>query len=179
MQWQMLRLAFMLFVIQGTACTRTSNGVESTNSWTHPAVLRWGMDGEPDNLNPMLCSLQTTVDLSMLWAGYLFHYNDRNEFEPELATVVPKQENGGISRDGLAITYHLRRGVRWQDGAPFTAGDVIYSWRQVLNPKNNVPSRLGYDDVTRIDRIDDHTIVVRLAKPYAPFVPTFFTMSAL
>lgn len=179
MQLRMLVLAVLVLAGQAGACTRMSSGVESTNPWTHPGVLRWGMDGEPDNLNPMLSSLQVTVDLSMLWAGYLFNYNDRNEFEPELATVVPTQQNGGISRDGLSITYRLRSGVRWQDGVPFTADDVIYSWRQVLNPKNNVPSRLGYDDVKTIDRVDDRTIVVRLKKPYAPFVATFFTMSAL
>ncbi len=158
--------------------TSTSTGVASGNAWTHPGVLRWGLNSEPDTLNPMLSSLQITVDISMLWAGYLFNYNDRNELEPELATTVPTLENGGISKDGLTITYHLRPGVRWQDGAPFTASDVIYSWRQVMDPANNVPSRDGYNDIARIDRADDHTIVVHLVKPYAPFVSSFFTMAA-
>ena len=102
-----------------SACTRVENGTQlgAGQRWTIPGVLRWGEYTEPDTLNPMLSSLQVTVEESMLWAGYLFNYDDRNEFVPELATVLPTVANGGISADGKAITYHLRRGVQWQDGA--------------------------------------------------------------
>ena len=173
-----LACAVVLALLLGGCSHDTSAGIAGGNPWTHPGVLRWGLNSEPDTLNPMLSSLQVTIEVSMLWAGYLFNYDDRNQLEPELATVVPTPENGGISKDGLSITYHLRKGVRWQDGAAFTADDVLYSWQQVMNPANNVPSRDCYNDITRIDRVDDHTIVVRLAKPYAPFVDSFFTMSA-
>jgi peptide/nickel transport system substrate-binding protein len=47
-----------------------------------------------------------------------------------------------------------------------------------MNPDNNVATRLGYDDIASIDKRDDHTIVVHLRKPYAPFVATFLTMSS-
>jgi peptide/nickel transport system substrate-binding protein len=77
----------------------------------------------------------------------------------------------------LRITYHLRRGVKWQDGAPFDAGDVIYTWRQMLNPQNLVVSRFGYDIVSGIDKRDAYTIDVHLKRPFAPFVSTFFTMA--
>src|SRR5579863_4560337 len=113
----------------------------------------------------------------MFWAGYFFGVDQRGDLVPELATAVPTLANGGISADGLTITYHLRKGVRWQDGAPFTADDVIFSWQQVMNPNNAVPSRLGYEDVRRIDQPDDYTIVVHLKRRFAPFVATFFTMS--
>jgi peptide/nickel transport system substrate-binding protein len=148
------------------------------NPWTIPGVLRWGEYAEPDTLNPMLSSLQVPVEISLLWAGYLFDWNDRNQFVPDLATEVPTTENGGISPDGKTITYHLRRGVRWQDGAPFGAEDVIFSWHSVMNPKNNVPNRQGYELISSIEKIDDFTIVVHLRRAYAPFTATFFTMSA-
>jgi peptide/nickel transport system substrate-binding protein len=153
-------------------------GASAGNPWTRPGVLRWGEYTEPDTLNPLLSSLQVTVEESMLWAGYLFEYDDRNEFVPELATRMPTLENGGISADGLRITYHLRPGVRWQDGAPFGADDVIFTWHAVMNPRNDVPGRSGYDLITAIDKLDDHTIVVHLSRPYAPFTATFFTMAA-
>ena len=113
----------------------------------------------------------------MLWSGYLFNWNDRNEWVPELATEVPSLANGGISKDGLTIAYRLRPGVTWQDGVAFTADDVIFTYEQVMNPRNNVGSRTGYDLITHIQKLDDHTIAVRLRRPYAPFVATFFTMS--
>ncbi len=163
-----------------TACTRVTSqsGSAVAHSWTVPGVLRWGEYTEPDTLNPVLSSLQVSVEESMLWAGYLFNYDDRNEFVPELATVMPTPQNGGISRDGLTITYHLRPGVRWQDGAPFGADDVIFSWHAIMNPRNNVQGRISYDLIRAIDKIDDHTIVVHLARPFAPFTSNFFTMGA-
>ena len=160
-----------------TSCTRIGNPFARTNPWTHHGELRIAGRQSPDNLNTLLGTQTVDTDLSMFWAGYLFNYNDRNEYVPELAERIPTQANGDISRDGLRITYHLRRNVKWQDGAPFTADDVIYTWRQILNPRNLVVSRLGYDIIARIDKRDDATIDVHLKKPFSPFVATFFTMS--
>jgi len=140
--------------------------------------LRFATLGDPDSLNPLLGQYQVDVDLSMFWAGYLFNYSDRDELVPELATEVPTLANGGIAKDGRTITYHLRRGVQWQDGAPFSADDVVFSWHAVMNPNTNVQTRTGYDQVRAIDEPDAYTVVIHLARPFAPFVNTFFTMSA-
>lgn len=168
-------------MLGSVGCARVTSqpGLTPRQSWTVPGVLRWGEYTEPDTLNPMLSSLQVTLEESMLWAAYLFHYNDENEFVPELATKMPTIENGGISPDGLTITYHLRPAVRWQDGAPFGADDVIFSWHAIMNPRNNIPSREGYDLIRDIRKVDDHTIIIHLSRPYAPFTSMFFTMGAL
>ena len=97
---------------------------------------------------------------------------------PELATEVPTTANGGISRDGRTITYHLRHGVRWQDGETFSADDVIFTWHAIMNPRNAVAVREGYDLITGIGAPDAYTIVVHLKHPYAPFLTTFFAMSS-
>jgi len=153
-------------------------GTTARHSWTTPGVLRFATLGDPDTLNPLLGEFQVDVDISMFWAGYLFNYNDRNQFVPELATVVPTLANRGIAKDGRTITYHLRRGVRWQDGAPFDGDDVVFTWRAVMNPHNNVQTRSGYDLIAAIGQPDKYTLVVHLKKPYAPFVATFCTMSS-
>jgi peptide/nickel transport system substrate-binding protein len=167
------------------ACSRTGdtsapNAGSGTarHAWTRPGVLRFATLGDPDSLNPLIGQFQVDVDLSMFWAGYLFNYSDRNELMPELATEVPTLANGGIAKDGLTITYHLRRGVQWQDGSPFSADDVVFSWHAVMNPNTNVQTRTGYDVVRAIDQPNPYTIVIHLTRPFAPFVNTFFTMSA-
>jgi peptide/nickel transport system substrate-binding protein len=132
---------------------------------------------DPDNLNILLGTQTVDTDLSMFWAAYLFNLNDHDVLVPELATREPTLRNGDIARDGLSITYHLRRGVTWQDGAPLRADDVIYTWHQILNPRNAVVTRLGYDVISRIDRRDAYTVVVHLKHRYAPFVSGFFTMA--
>lgn len=176
----MRRVLALLLLAALAACTRTTGtpaAAGARHPWTHPGVLRLAGSFDPDTLNPLVGDFQVDVDLAMFWAGFLFRYDDRDRLVPDLATAVPTLENGGISRDGRTIVYHLRRGVTWQDGAPFDASDVVFSWRAVMNPRNNVSTRIGYDDVERIDVRDPYTIAVRLKRPYAPFVATFFSMS--
>lgn len=148
------------------------------NSWTHDGLLRMVGATKPDNLNPLLGTQVIDTDLAMFWGAYLFSLNGTSDMRPELAVKTPTVENGGVSADGRRITYHLRRGVHWQDGVPFTAADVVYTWRQVMNPKNDVGSRQGYELVTKIDTPDPYTVVVHLRHKWAPFVATFFAMSA-
>ena len=141
-------------------------------------MLRIGIRHPLDTLNPVLAQQQVDIEVSAFWAGYLFALDDRNNLVPDLATVVPTVANGGISHDGKTITYHLRRGVSWHDGAPVTADDVLFTFRAVMNPNNLVPSRVGYELIDSIRKSDDHTVVVRLRRSYSPFVATFLATAA-
>jgi peptide/nickel transport system substrate-binding protein len=176
-----MKRLLLLAALACAACSKVSDQTASlatgSNPWTIPGVLRIAGRQEPDTLMPIIGTQTVDTDLDMFWSGHLFNWSDENQFVPELATEVPTLANGGISTDGLTITYHIRKGVTWQDGAPFSADDVIFSWEQVMNPNNFVPSRLGYEDVDRIDKKGDYEIVVHLKKRFAPFVATFFTMS--
>jgi peptide/nickel transport system substrate-binding protein len=170
-------LAIVLASCTRVVETNTSGAGGERHAWTRPGVLRLASLSDPDTLNTLLGTFQVDIDLSMFWAGYLFNYSDANELVPELATEVPTLRNGGISKDGLTITYHLRKGVQWQDGAPFSADDVVFTWKAVMNPNNNVQTRTGYDDIASIGEPNSSTIVVRLKRAFSPFVNTFFTMS--
>ena len=166
-------LGFALF-----ACTKisTESGTgHGSNPWTVPGVVRIGIAREPDNLNPVIGQQQVDVDLSKFWAGYLIEDDDQNRIIPALASSVPSLENGGISPDGRTITYHFRRGVKWQDGIPFTARDVVFTWRAIMNPDNPVPSRAGYELIESIRTPDPFTAVILLRRAYAPFVTMFLS----
>ncbi len=104
----------------------------------------------------------------------LITIDDKGNDVPDLAATVPTLQNGGISKDGFTITYHLRRNVRWQDGAPFTSADVKFNWQAVMNPANNVVERRGYDQVRSVDTPDPYTVVFRLKAPFSPFIDTVF-----
>jgi len=92
----------------------------------------------------------------------------------DLAIEVPSLANGGISSDGRTYTYRLRRYVMWHDGLPFTARDVVASWRAAMNPNNNILGREGYDQIATIQAAGPHTVIVHLRKRYPPFVSLFF-----
>jgi peptide/nickel transport system substrate-binding protein len=152
----------------------TTGGAAPKNAYTIPHTLRIGDIQDFDNLNPHLTTYAQLNGLSQLTMAYLVRYGADNRPVPELATEVPTQANGGVSKDGLTITWHLRHGVKWSDGEPFDADDVVFSTNVVNNPANNEVGRDGWDLITKIDEPDKFTVVFHLKKPYSGYLPTFF-----
>ena len=175
--------ALFAFAIVLAGCSRVGPSLNAgtsggANPWTQAGVLRIGSRLVPDTLNPVVGTQAIDTDLALLWGSFLTSVDDQSRVVPDLSTAVPSLANGGISKDGRTITYHLRRGVKWQDGAPFSADDVVFTWHVVMNAANFVPSRGGYELVTSIDEPDKYTLVVHLKKPFAPFIRTFFALSS-
>jgi peptide/nickel transport system substrate-binding protein len=161
-----------------SACSHvTSTGTSGTLPQTRPGILRVAVQQDVKTLNPLLNSNTTDVFIANLMFEPLLSANDKGEPVPMLAADVPTPENGGISKDGMTITYHLRKDVKWTDGVPVTSNDVKWSWQAIMNPNNNIVSRHGYDDIASVDTPDDYTVVVHLRKKFSPFVNTFFAMS--
>ncbi len=163
MRFSALWLAFALLA----ACAPSGGRRAQTFVFT-------GLAGEPETLNPLVSPSADLWNLSHLYMSYLVESDDRGRLIPEIAVRVPTAQNGGISADGRTVSYHLRSPVRWQDGAALTARDVVFSYRQVVNPQNNALTRVGYDQVSSIAAPDAKTIVVHLRRPFAPFVAYFF-----
>ncbi len=162
------------------ACTKApqnaANGSAASSESApkkHALVIADG-SGDVPTLNPHLFTEVTLGYIAQLSQAYLVKYDEHNRPYPELVTEVPTQANGGISKDGDTITWHLRKGVRWSDGAPFTADDVVFSTNVVLNPANNEVGRDGWNLITKIDEPDKYTVVYHLKHPYAAYEPTFF-----
>ncbi len=145
------------------------------NSSTQPHVFRYADAEEPAGLNPVLVQQGSVNRLGQLAMAWLFRYGPDSKPAPELATVVPSKKNGGISPDGKTITYHLRTGVKWSDGRPFNADDVVFSFNAMNNPSNIITSREGFELIEKIDEPNAATVVVHLRRPYASFIPIFFT----
>jgi peptide/nickel transport system substrate-binding protein len=144
------------------------------NAYTIPHTLRIGDIQDFDNLNPHLSTALILGNLNQLTMAYLVRYDKHNLPTPELATIVPTEQNGGISKDGLAITWHLRRGVKWSDGEPFDGDDVVFSANAVNNQANNEVGRDGWDLITKMDQPDKYTVVFHLKKKYSGYLPSFF-----
>lgn len=157
-----------------TTTTTTTTGGEN-NSWTIPHELRYATAEDVPTLNTALGQQGTLGYMSSLTAAWLVKWDHQNRPMPEIATEVPTQANGGVSKDGLTITYHLRKGVSWSDGAPLNADDVVWSIHAILNPANNITSRTGWNLIRHIEEPDKYTVVLNLSKPYSPFVVVFFS----
>src|SRR5271165_6537768 len=165
-------------VVGLAACTKvgTEGPGATRHAYTTAHELRYAAAEDIQGLDPLIHSTGTEAYLGSLTQAYLIKTDTKgNATVPELATEVPTQANGGISADGKTITWHLRKGVKWSDGAPFDADDVVFSTQQVLNPANNVVSRDGWELIEKVDEPDKYTVVYHLKKPYSSFAVTFFS----
>lgn len=156
-------------------CTKISSsvGLGGGNSWTVHGVLRVGSYEDLDNLDPLLSNQAFVTDVCQMIYSGLIDFDDKASPIPDVAVAVPTQSNGGISRDGKTVTYHLRHGVTFSDGVALTSADVKFTWQQIENPANNLPYRYPYDQIESIDTPDPYTVVVHLKAPFAPFTSYF------
>ncbi len=175
------RLALAAAVLLLTACTKVDTSAQTgggaRHPWTIPGTQRVARPGNINTLNPILSTQETETMAQALVFDPLVATDPEGRDVPVLAAETPTLENGGISADGKAITYHLRHNVRWQDGAPFTSRDVQFTFQAIMNPNTAVSTRHGYDLVDRVDTPDPYTAVFRLKHPFAPAVHTFFAHS--
>ncbi|MFJ1041004.1 ABC transporter substrate-binding protein [Bordetella bronchiseptica] len=75
--------------------------------------------------------------------------------------------------DGLSYTFHLQEGVKWHDGKPFTADDVVFSLSDLL-PKTHARARVILGKfLDKVEKVDDHTVVVRLKSAFPAFMLMF------
>jgi peptide/nickel transport system substrate-binding protein len=139
-------------------------------AWAKKNNVIIGMTQEPVNFNALLYVNSGTEEVPEACVfDALWDINDKGEFVPNLAARVPTLENGGISPDGLVWKLELKKGVTWQDGAPFTAKDVEFTYQTIVNPNVAIRSRSGFDLISEFKIIDDHNAEIILSKPFVPF----------
>ncbi|MFL5762208.1 MAG: peptide ABC transporter substrate-binding protein [Thermomicrobiales bacterium] len=94
-----------------------------------------------------------------------------------LVEEVPSVENGGLSEDLSTVTYKIIKDVKWSDGEPFTAKDVVFTWQWVMNPDNATTAIESYRPIKSVEAVDDLTAKITFNKPtlawYVPFTGTF------
>ena len=158
------------------ACARTGGAADGPPA--NRDLLRLAVISDLPGFNPLVFNNAQVTYFAPLVHGYLLDTDGEGRLIPALATQVPTAANGGISHDGRTVTYHLRRGVTWHDGAPFDARDVVFSFSAAMNPRNAVPDRTGFDHVTSVRALNPFTVQVKLLRAFSPFVASCFTMGA-
>jgi peptide/nickel transport system substrate-binding protein len=120
---------------------------------------------EPKTLNPVLAVDEPSRDLIRCVTADLIHINRGSlKTEPSLA------KSWSVSKDGRRYTLHLRRGLRFSDGEPFDADDVIFSFQVYLDEKIDSSQRdllvVGGKPIV-VAKVDKYTVRFELAQPYA------------
>jgi peptide/nickel transport system substrate-binding protein len=131
-------------------------------------------DQEPDSIVPYFSQMSYAIWITQLTLAGLGEWDEGGNFVAELAAEVPSADNGGVSADGLTITWKLKDCLFWSDGEPLTSEDVKFTWEAVMDPGNAPIGRVGYDKIASIDTPDATTVVINFAELY-PGWQTLFT----
>ncbi len=125
-----------------------------------------GLAGAPQYVNPLLAHYNPVdKDLVSLVFNGLTRINSQDEAEPDLAV------NWTVSPDSTTYVFQLRQDVRWSDGEPFNADDVIFTIGLMQDPDfTGAPFQANLWRTVTVDKLDDYTVRFRLVEPYPPFV---------
>lgn len=126
-------------------------------------------------LNPHFAVGTTNQDASRVFYEPLAGWAADGTLHPILAAEIPTVENQGLREDGRAVTWKLKRGVKWHDGQDFSADDVVFNWEYGKNPAVAGVSSGSYRDINVV-KVDDYTVRVEFERP-TPFWADAFVAS--
>ena len=172
----LLVLASMLLAACGGGATEAP-GAAATEAAATEAPAERGItiafEQEPDQAVAMFSNMSFAAWIWQMYGVGPGKWDDNNELVPYAATEIPSAENGGISEDGLTITYHLKPDLKWSDGEPITANDFVFTWKAMIDPANAPVSRGGWDKIASVEAPDEKTVVITFSELYPSWSTIF------
>lgn len=159
-----LILSFIIIVLMA-ACGRSDKYVLKEKYVDKPAYGDTMIDssiGEPSTLNPVLASDSASFSI----IGMVF--NGLVKYDKDISLTGDLAEKWTVSPDGKLITFYLKKGVKWHDGAEFTSADVKFTYDCFMDPSVKTAYRGLFELVSAVETPDKYTVKVRYKKPYAP-----------
>jgi len=127
------------------------------------AELRLAQVADVSSLDPHKVSDIYSANVIRQIYSNLVQVNENMEIVPDLAE---KWENP----DDLTWIFHLRKGVKFHNGEPFTAADVKYTVERIKDPKTASPGATHLKEVASVETVDDHTVKIVTKRPFAPML---------
>ncbi|MFO7814729.1 MAG: ABC transporter substrate-binding protein [Halanaerobiales bacterium] len=174
-------LTLVLVFLFSLSIVSLAQDVELQDPWVserpqgqHGGTLVTTLLGDPKTFNTIIAQETSSTDIidDFVFEGLVSRHGVTTEFIPSLA------RDWEISEDGTLYTFHLRRGVKWNDGEEFTAEDVIFTFDVIKD--EDVPTSTR--DVMMVDgefpeyrKVDKYTVEIEIPKPFAPFLNNMTT----
>ncbi len=155
-RYSLIALGALMALSQTAMAQRGSSGHVNVIYWQAPSIL-----------NPYLSGGTKDVESASLVLEPLIRFNEKGGMVPYLAEEVPTVANGGFARDFKTITYKLKKNIKWSDGTPFNAQDVLFSYEYCTGIKGCAKSNI-FAPVDKVEAVDDFTVRItfKAAKPY-------------
>jgi peptide/nickel transport system substrate-binding protein len=145
---------------------RGGGGLVKTLWWQAPTLL-----------NPHFANGTKDQDACRIFYEPLASFDPDGNVVPVLAAEAPSLQNGQVAKDGMSVTWKLKKNVVWHDGQPFTADDVVFTWEYVMDPGTAAVTIGSYRDIVRVDKLDSHTVKIGFKSP-TPFWAAAFCGAA-
>jgi peptide/nickel transport system substrate-binding protein len=153
-------ISFLILLI--LSCSPDNHNVPQDGPPAYGDVIMMASIGDASNLIPMLASDSASHEV----AGFI--YNGLIKYDKDYNIVGDLAESWDITDEGKVIRFHLKKGVKWHDGKPLTAHDVLFTYKTIIDPKTPTAYAEDYKLVKDARVIDDYTFEVRYDKPFAP-----------
>lgn len=177
-------LIYFLFLFIGlfTSCSREKQQYNPTDNISKKEVERVkekygdivieGSISDANNLLPILANDLTSHTIASMV------YNGLVKYDKDLNIVGDLAKKWDVSDDNKVITFYLHKNVKWHDGAPFTANDVIFTYKTIIDENTPTPYDGDFRKISNIEKIDNYTVKVFYNIPYAPALASW-SMSML
>ena len=142
-------LAFTLILTVNVQAKRGSDGQLNLLYWQAPSTM-----------NPNLYGGTNELEASSIVLEPLVRYDEKGNMLPWLVEQIPTIENGGVSEDLTSITWKIKSDIKWSDGTPLTADDVVFTHAYCTHPETGCAHTNYYTDIKSIKALDRLTIKV-------------------
>jgi peptide/nickel transport system substrate-binding protein len=158
--------AYQILAVGGVAMAEGASTYKPTKrGGGGPLKLLWWQG--PTLLNPHFATGTKDQDGSRLFYEPLACWDPDGNMKLVLAAEIPSVQNGLLAADGTSVTWKLKPGVKWHDGKPFSADDVVFTWEYTKDPATATVTSGVYRDL-KVEKIDDLTVKITFAQP-TPF----------
>jgi peptide/nickel transport system substrate-binding protein len=119
----------------------------------------------PTILNPHITQGTKDFVAARLCTEPLISVAAARAMSPVLAAELPTVQNGGLAPDGKSVTYKLKKDVKWADGEPFTADDVVFTYQFLSDPASTAVTAGSYVSVEKVEALDPLTVKITFKEP--------------
>lgn len=131
------------------------------------STLHLSLSANPSRLNPLLATDSASGEITS------FLFNGLVKWDKYQKRVIPDLAESFSFEDNKTLVFRLKKGVKWHDGKPFSADDVLFTYKTLISPKIASPYATNFRFVKSVKKIDDLTIKVEYKKPYFKALETW------
>lgn len=166
---RILQLAITIFLISTTWTILSQAGASLSIEPKSGGTYTEGIVGQPQFINPVYASASASdTDLTRLVFSGLYRYDEQLNLQPDIATSLEQNEAG------TQYTIKIRPDIKWHNGEPMTAQDVVFTYQKIVEPEIESPLAVTYTGVV-VEAIDDTTVRFSLPQAYPAFLHTLTT----